>query len=331
MEIRLWSIAAEPEVLALAGPGAEVHVSPDAVLAVGRDTVVVVCERGVRTAEDLAANGPFPAHLAARLTSPKPPTLLAFARLPEGCLALGAARVIRAGSRRGALQDLGLYLEAPLPYDLLDRVRPTAPAPEQPGLGWLDLLPGDPLTALEEFVTGWYGGAPAARETDDPLEILRRIADGRPEIYGSSLRIYPEPADDGAFGQEHDGVFTLHTDESGHVWYHGLSDEPLRERERLGAYVLLAALTTAAMDSSPGGMAFVDRAQMKRIVAPMRRVALRPMRWPSAHSRFYAGPGIVVLAGDDGADWFEVYVGARHRSLLRRFRKLGLDWERFDG
>lgn len=343
-EIRLWSVVGEEPALALAGPEAEIHHSPGAVLAAGPDTVVVVAEGAVRTAEDLAVSGPFPDRVAALLAGAKPPAILAFARLPEGCLALGSARAVRLGRRRSALQDLDLLLDAPLPYDFLDRVRPTGPPPEQPGVGWLDLLPGDPTAALEEFVAGWYADvpprdvpAPPAGQPE-PLRAYHRAAGGRPQVYGSALHIFPEPFQvDGAlaFGQEGDGVFTLVTDATGDdppVHYRGLGDQPLRERERLRAYLLLAALNGAAMDSSPGGMAFTDRAQLKRIIGPLRRVPLRPARWPCARSRFYVGPGIVVLAGEaDDGDWYEVYVGARHRSLLRRFRKLGLDWERFDG
>ncbi|MEU4425355.1 hypothetical protein AB0F81_32440 [Actinoplanes sp. NPDC024001] len=345
VEVRLWSVAGEAEALALAGPGAEVHHSPEAVLAAGPDTLVIVAEGAVRTAEDLAVPGPFPARVAALLSGVKPPAVLAFARVPEGCLALGSARPVRLGRRRGALQDLGLILDAPLPYDLLDRVRPTGPPPDPPGLDWLDLLPGDPVAALERFVTDWYADVPPALERTEPgagqpepLRAFHRVAAGRPEVYGTSLRVLAEPVPTGGallFGQEGDGVFTLSTGSTPEgdppVHYHGLSDQPLRERERLSGYLLLSTLARAAMDGSPGGMAFVDRAQAKRIVAPLRRVPLRPMRWPCARSRLYAGPGIVVLVGADEADWLEVYVGARHRSLLRRFRKLGLDWERFDG
>ncbi|MBG0566295.1 hypothetical protein [Actinoplanes aureus] len=344
VEIRLWSVVAEADALTLAGEDTELHLGPAAVLAAGRDTVVVVADGAVRTAEDLAVAGPFPAHVATLLTAAKPPAVLAFARLPEGCMALGSARVARLGRRRGALQDLDLVLDAPLPYDLLDRVRPTGPPPQQPGVGWLDLLPGDPSAALNEFIGGWYADVPPRDLPEppdgqpEPLRAFHRAAAGRSQVYGTGLHIYPEPVDAAgalAFGQEGDGVFTLLTDTTPGdppVYYRGLGDQPLRERERLRAYLLLAALSTAAMDTSPGGMAFTDRAQMKRMIAPLRRVPLRPARWPCARSRFYVGPGIVILVGaaDDG-DWYEVYVGARHRSLLRRFRKLGLDWERFDG
>ncbi|WP_433826085.1 hypothetical protein ACQP2E_28820 [Actinoplanes sp. CA-015351] len=346
MEIRLWSVVAEPVALAAAGRGAEEAGGTGAWFAVGPDAVVVIVAAGVRTAEDLTVPGPLPRLVERRLAQSPQPLILAFARLPEGCLALGAAQVTRLGRRRGALHDLGLCLDAPLPYELLDRVRPTGPPGPQPPIDWVNLLPGDPGTALRQFVDGWYADIPPVAEESipaatgpEPLRAFQRAAAGRPAVHGRSLQIFGEAvatSEPGtiAFGQDDDGIFTLLTEAAGDdppVWYHGLSDQPLRERERLNAYLLLATLTHAAIDSSPGGMAFVDRAQVKRIVAPLRRVPLRPARWPCVKSRFYVGPGVVALVGEADGDWYEVYLGARHRSLLRRLRKLGLDWESFDG
>jgi hypothetical protein len=340
VEIRLWSVVAEPVALAAAGPGAEQDGGTGAWFAVGPDAVVVIVEGGVRTNEDLVISGPLPRLAERQLAHGPQPVVLAFARLKEGCLALGAARVTRIGRRRGVARDLQLLLDVPLPYDWLDRVRPPGPPGPQPSIDWVDLLPGDPEAALEQFIAGWYADIPPAPDEvppAGPLRAFHRAAAGRPEVYGRSLQIAAEEQDaDGliTFGQAGDGTFTLVTDaddRNGPVWYHGLSDQPLRERERLGAYLLLAALTHAATDSSPGGMAFVDKAQARRIVGPLRRVPLRPMRWPCARTRFYVGPGVVALVGEDDGDWFEVYIGARHRSLLRRLRKLGLDWESFDG
>lgn len=352
VEIRLWSVVAEPVALAAAGPGAEEAGGAGAWFAAGPDAVVVIVTGGVRTEEDLTVPGPVPPLVERHLAGRPEPLVLVFARLAEGCLSLGAARVTRIGRRRGAVQDLGLRLDAPLRYELLDRVRPTGPPGPQPDVDWIDLAPTAPLTALHHFVTGWYGvtgrsGGPVDPEDGGtraglpaPLTTFHRIVAGRDDLCGRALRIFPEavPTEDPgliAFGQEADGVVTLLTESSGDdppVWYAGLSDRPLRERVRLSAYLLLATLTHTAMDSAPGGMAFVDRAQVKRIVAPLRRVPLRPTRWPCARSRLYAGPGVVALVGaaEDG-DWYEVYLGARHRSLLRRLRKLGLDWESFDG
>ncbi|MEU4688681.1 hypothetical protein [Actinoplanes sp. NPDC023714] len=340
MEIRLWSVVAEEVALASAGPGAEQDGGTGAWFAAGPDALVVVVEAGVRTHEDLTLPGPLPRPVARHLARGPQPAIVVFARLKEGCLALGSAQVTRLAHRRGAVQDLGLRLDAPLPYDLLDRVRPTGPPGPQPPADWVGLLPHDPGGALERFIAGWYAGVPAVPAVSPapgPLAAFHRAAAGRAEVYGGSLQIFhEEPAGEGlvTFGQAADGTFTLLTEPGAadpRVWYHGLSDQPLKERERLGPYLLIAALTHAAMDSSPGGMAFVDKAQARRIVGPLRRVPLRPARWPCARSRFYVGPGVVALVGEDDGDWYEVYVGARHRSLLRRLRKLGLDWESFDG
>jgi len=85
------------------------------------------------------------------------------------------------------------------------------------------------------------------------------------------------------------------------------------------------------MDGPLGGMAFANREQVQRIIAPLRPVPLRPLRWPCEQTRSYAGPGTVLQIGDDNEDWFEVYVGVRHRALLLPLRVHGLDWEHFTG
>lgn len=333
VEIELWSVVAEPEALALAGPGATLLTGTDAAYAVGSDTIVVVAPSPGSEGE-LTLAGPFPEVVAERLAGVLRPPVRAFARLPEGCLALGVARSTELGYRRGALHDIRLTFEAPVPPDLLGQI--------SPGLDWLETAGLDPIAAMERFIAGWYADIPRSPDLSDTgappaLEAFYDAAAGRPEVYGESLRIFPEPLagrPDGliTIGQEIDGVFTvvMEPDEKDpRVWYDGLSDRLLPERERLGAYLLQSTLARAAMDGPLGGMAFVDRPQAHRVIAPLRRVPLRPMRFPSLFTRCYAGPGMVVLIGEDEADWFEMYVGVRHPGLLRRLRKLGLDWESF--
>ncbi|WP_436528037.1 hypothetical protein [Actinoplanes sp. HUAS TT8] len=332
MEIELWSVVAEPEALALAGPGATLLTGSDTAYAVGSDTIVVVSpESG---SDELVLSGPFPELVEERLAGVLRPPVRAFARLPEGCLTLGTARSTELGYRRGALHDIRLTFEAPIPPDLLGQVAP--------GLDWLARAGHDPVAAMERFIAGWYHDVPHVSEFDDflgppALRAFYRAAAGRPEVLGVSSVVLPEPVPgrpDGllTFGHEGDGVFTLvmEADEKDpRIWYDGLSDRLLPERERLSGYLLQSTLARAAMDGPFGGMAFVDRPQARRIIAPLRRVPLRPMRWPSLFTRCYAGPGTVVLIGEDDADWFEMYVGVRHPGLLRRLRKLGLDWESF--
>ncbi|GAA0472154.1 hypothetical protein Aca07nite_82600 [Actinoplanes capillaceus] len=332
--IRLWSVVAEAGALATAGPRAKVHGEAGDLFAIGPAGTVVITG-GVRTAEDLTVTGPFARLVEGRLTGGDALPVHVFARLPDGCLALGTARVTELARRRGVLQRAGLRLYTPLPQHLLDLARPDGPPA---GTDWLDLLPGDPVGALRGFVADWYSDVPpAAPEPADglpgPLRAFHEAAAGRPEVSGGALRVLPGPPAAGpdrtlVFGTASDGTFDLLIEpglEDPPVYYRGLSDQPLRERERLSAYLMMSSLTRAAMDRG-GGMAFVDRAQARRIVAPLRRVPLRPMRWPCARSRLYAGPDMVALVGEDDADWLEVYVGVRHREALRRLRRLGLDW-----
>ncbi len=333
VEIELWSVVAEPEALALAGPGATLLTGTDAAYAVGSDTIVVVAPSPAVEGE-LTVPGPFPGLVEERLAGVLRPAVSAFARLPEGCLALGVARSTELGYRRGALHDIRLTFEAPVPPDLLGQVAP--------GLDWLEEVGFDPVGAMERFIAGWYHDVPPKPGFSDfagppPLQAFHRAAAGRPEVYGVSTVVLPEPRPgrpDGLleFGYAEDGVFSvvMEPDEKDpRIWYDGLSDRLLPERERLSGYLLQSTLARAAMDGPLGGMAFVDRPQAQRVIAPLRRVPLRPMRWPSLFTRCYAGPGTVVLIGEDDADWFEMYVGVRHPGLLRRLRKLGLDWESF--
>ncbi|MFC4065024.1 hypothetical protein [Actinoplanes subglobosus] len=340
MEIRLWSVVAEDAALAVAGRGARVHETADAVFAAGPDGTVVIAT-GLRNAEDLRVDGPFPRLVEGRLTGGDGPALHAFARLPKGCLALGTARLTEAARRRGVLKRLDLRLDTPMPEHLLAVAGASDTAA---GAEWLDLLPEDPVKALEGFVADWYGDDPAEVPVPvdgqpEPLRAFHRLAGGHAGLYGGSLQVHERPAGDPpVFGESGDGTFELLLEpgaDDPHVFYRGLSDQPLRERERLSAYLLLLALTRVAMDRppeglAPGGMAFADRAQARRIVAPLKRVPLRPLRWPCARSRIYAGPDTVALVGEDDADWFEVYVGARDPAALRRLRKLGLDWASFE-
>lgn len=371
VEIRLWSVVAEAEALALAGPGARVHTAGDAVFAAGPEGTVLIAPR-VRNAEDLTVSGPFPRLIEGRMTAGDGLPVVVLARLEDGFLTLGTARVTEPARRRGVLQRLDLRLDTPLPEHLLSLA-----GSEEPAEHWLDLLPGDPLTAMERFVAAWWADVPAGPATTrsgkagpattrggkadgtattpggktggtaggtdglpEALRVFHRVAAGRDELYEGSLRIHREPVPEGpggrtVFGTAGDGTFDLlmdPDDDDPPVHYHGLSDQPLRERERLSSYLLMSVLVNAVMDgSAAGGMAFVDRAQARRMVAPLRRVPLRPLRWPCARSRLYAGPDTVALVGSDDADWFEVYIATRDRASLRRLRKLGLDWASFQG
>lgn len=193
-----------------------------------------------------------------------------------------------------------------------------------PDLTWLDLLPGDPQGARERFTADWFPDGPDGFETRGSV-FLHRVSRPRPDRADGLVE----------FGQESDGVFTLLHGPSGtnpDVYYEGLGDGLLAEREPLDGYLMLFALTRAALDGPFSGMAFTDEKQLQEVVGPLRQVPLRPLRWPCPETDTYAGPGLVVLAGaaEPGSGVFEVYVGASHPDFLDPLRDLDLSWEVFD-
>ncbi|GLW34517.1 hypothetical protein Areg01_74540 [Actinoplanes regularis] len=290
---------------------------------------------GVRSADDLVLREPFPAgvEFASAIT--------AFARLPDGLLCLGPVRPGSLERQGGRLREVGLWFDNPLSYELLDRVRPTSPAPEPPSLGWLDLLPDDPLGAMEQFAAGWFPGTEPSREVSIVSPALGRFH--RTPGNCGSVFLYPSSRTDHdradglvAFGQESDGVFQLLFEAAGvnpAVYYEGLGDGLVAEREPLHGFLLLFVLARAALDGPYDGLAFADAHQVRRLVEPLRRVPLRPLRWPGPRTHTYVGPGLVVQAGptEDGSEVFEVYAGASHPAFLRPLRHLDLAWEVFNG
>jgi hypothetical protein len=272
VEIERWSLVNVAEAVGAAGAGALVVSGNDVTFALGSDTVVIVVESGdrprgsgIRTAVDLTVVGPFSSLVEEHFIGEPRLVARGFVRLAKGCVALGTMRLTERVRRHGRLDEVKLYIETPLPYELLDRVRPVGSAPEQPLLDWLGLLPADPLAALERFVAGWYadvvpvGDRPAAPGALpwESLRVFHRAAAGRSEVYGASLHIYAEPAEarnhpDGmvAFGQESDGVFTLLADPAKAdptVYYDGLGEGVLAEHVRLSDYLMLFALAQASM------------------------------------------------------------------------------------
>jgi hypothetical protein len=354
---------------ALALPGAVIHdggVVHDGgavvTYAINEAHAVIVVAAGdraggsrIRTADTIVLIGPFPPEAARRLSADGSLSLTAFARLAEGLLPLGEVRRIGCTSRDGSLDEVELFIVNPLSDELLDTVRPTAPAPPQPPLDWLGLLP--PVSAvaaavaLERFVGGWFADDPPGTPGSwgpEPLRAFHRAAAGRDAVYGTGAHIYREPLDapprpDGLipFGQESDGVFRMlfdpaHPDlpvyhDSGGTGTDADVGRPVRECDSLSAFLMHFVLAQAAVGAPIGGMAIASAEQTRRLTAGLRRVPLTPLSWPGAEMYTYAAPGLIVHAGRQVPDeqWHEVHVGARHRALLRPLRPLGLEWEVF--
>ncbi|MFE7402966.1 hypothetical protein [Streptomyces sp. NPDC057557] len=52
---------------------------------------------------------------------------------------------------------------------------------------------------------------------------------------------------------------------------------------------------------------------------------------PANPTAFHVAPDLIACVSDLGDGTFEVTDGARHRSALRPFEELGIDWLSFDG
>ncbi|SCE94619.1 hypothetical protein GA0074695_2356 [Micromonospora viridifaciens] len=232
------------------------------------------------------------------------------------------------------------------PPELLDAVRPT-PALPVPGIGWLDDVPQDLTRALRSFLTAWYADVPvvpaaphrAAMKLPPALLAFHDIAAGREEILGRQDFIEPldriEYLDDEplvVFAAENQGVWVAlidPTDDDPVVWYDG-GPQRLRERERLGGFLLQFALNEAVNTSPFGGFATVTPESLDRFVEDLVPVPLQPMRVPGDPTRHWVAPGLVAMAADYGESGIWLSVGSRQRSALRPLRSR-LDWEHFNG
>ncbi|MGC5331197.1 hypothetical protein [Micromonospora sp. DT62] len=357
-----WSVVTEPDMLSRAGVPAQALPAEHVTYVVGPSAMLVIVEVGdrvggnaVQSCDGVALREPFPETTAARLSSAGLP-LLGFVRVPEGYVPLG--RLENTVSRYEPISIDGsawpfdgeaeltwcqLRLAKRMPFDVLDRVRPTPQQP-LPTLDWLRFLPDDPMAALRDFVAGWYADIPAADDGLDaqnlklpaPLLAFYRAAAGRREVLGLHNEIYTadelEFEDDGRlqFGAENQGVFAMlldPTDADPIVQYDGLHAE--QEREPLSAFLLQFLLCEASYSSPFTGFATVTEEQARLLVQPLHPVPLQPMRWPGDPTRHYVSDGVVVTTATAPDGSIEVYAGSRHRSALRPLRDAV--WERFDG
>lgn len=375
----LWVLVEETEIEALAGgpAGAQRFTVSGATVVLGPSGSVIITaagdvlgHSGVWSAEEVRLVGPAPAPVTKRLLGDPEawvadesslPIHLAV-RIDEGLLYLGRGRLSRAemtrpaGGGESVLRICGLRLDTRLSRPVLDRVRPTAPAPDLPDLGWLKHVNGDRAAALEQFVTGWY---PAAGQPPSPsseptgsrllpgsLQQLYLLAEQRPDALGRHNHILPwhEVQSDPlgellVFGVENQGCFYWglpwtwdEPQDDPTVWFREYDDKPVTEQEPLSGFLLQFSLFEAAMSADYVGLAdsLSDR-QVQQLTAPLQHVPLRSF-WPQTRTRFYVAPGLVLYVSDALGDGkFNLWAGATHRSALQALPKIDAEWLRFDG
>ncbi|MFE1203674.1 hypothetical protein ACFW5V_18500 [Streptomyces sp. NPDC058762] len=375
----MWVLVEETEIEALAGDpvGAQRFTVGGATVVLGPSGSVIITapgdvpgHSGVWSAEEVRLVGPAPAPVTKRLLGDSEvwgadesslPIHLAV-RLDEGLLYLGRGRLSRAGTTRpagggeSALTICVLRLDTRLSRSVLDRVRPTAPAPDLPDLGWLKHVNEDRSAALEQFVTGWYPAAgqppsppsvPAgSRSLPDGLQQLYLLAEQRPDALGRHNHILPwhEVRSDPlgellVFGVENQGCFYWglpwtwdEPEDDPTVWFREYDDKPVTEQEPLSGFLLQFSLFEAAMSAGYVGFAdsLSDR-EVQQLTGPLQQVPLRCF-WPRTRIRFYVAPGLVLYVSDalnDGK--FDLWAGATHRSALLALPEFDAEWLRFDG
>ncbi|MFF8884074.1 hypothetical protein [Streptomyces flaveolus] len=379
----LWTLVEEAEIEALAGGLSDMQR-----FAVGGATVVLgtlgsviitaagdaLGDSGVWSAEEVRLVGEVPAPVTKRLLGDLEawgadesslPIHLAV-RVAEGLLYLGTGRRRRAHIMEPpdgggpALTSCGLGLDTQLSRPVLERVRPIAPAPDLPGLGWLEHVDGDRAAALEQFVTGWYpaadqpqpqprhpSSAPAGpRSLPGRLQQLYLLAEQRPVVLGRHNHILPwhEVSTDLlgellVFGAENQGGFYWglpwildEPQDDPDVWFCVFDEKPIAEQEPLSGFLLQFSLFEAAMSADYVGHAhsLSDR-QVAQLTAPLQHVPLRPF-WPQTRTRFYVAPGLVLYVADSLNDGkFDLLAGATNRSALQALPESDVKWNRFDG
>lgn len=350
-----------PEAVALAAAGqpARIHHTSHATYAVGPAGLVVLVEPGdrpdgtaVRERGRLCLTGPFPEEVNTLLLASSrerwdEPVVHGFVRLPGGCLPLGTLTHEAGGydPDGGTVLEYGLGLDHPLPFDVLDQVRPVSAAPRTPGTGWLDLLPHAPVEATSAFIADWYADLPApghheppALALPGPLCAFYRAVDGRDELLGCQDRITPPTRlrrlDDGsvAFGSENQGGFTLAIDptlDDPPVHYLGWADEPVRDPLPLSMFMLLFAVREASFTGPCHASGSLDEGQAQALTRGLRRV-------PSGgwllgrNAEFHVGAGLVVQVYRGGRSP-HVFLSARHRAQLAPLRAFDVAWYEFAG
>ena len=208
---------------------------------------------------------------------------------------------------------------------------------------------------LNAFIEAWHGvrrpeyGIPpeqlAGRSLPGPLRAFYELAGRWPGLIGQNRLLQPAELEvvDGRvlFYVENQGVWLWAAAREGDdpaVWSRenspGAPWEP--EGEPLSRFLLQLVLFEAMWAATEGASAACLTAEELRLaVRPLRPLSLAPWRWPSYPSRFYAGEGVIALAGPNPSVWgtqppdrYSLFLSARRTEALAYLAPLvGDAWE----
>ncbi|MEU4690021.1 hypothetical protein [Actinoplanes sp. NPDC023714] len=339
-----WTLFTEDEVLRAAGEGAKIQRSGPSVYAAGGRALIIVLDAGDRPAGTRLADrrtvelrGPFPDPVVSWFDRAGLPWLL-YARLAGGdCVPLGRS----GGVVRRDGDDLDLVLEEPLPFPLLDLLRPDRER-RLPDLGWLTMLPHDKVGALRAFAEGWYADmAPAGTEEPEaatplpvPLQVFYRLAAREPLMFGVHNEIYRPH--DLEYDEDEGGVIVAAENQG--VWVRVVDpdeddpevhDDGDPDEEPLSGFLLQFTLAEAVMAAPYRASAELTDAQWKRLAQRLTEVPLARPAFLGPAASLHVAPGLVVIVqeGQEGNEGgVELTAGTFQRPALDALREPGVEW-----
>ncbi|MFK0253733.1 hypothetical protein [Streptomyces sp. NPDC090445] len=365
-------LIADAAALSVAGAGLVRYEVGPALVGAGADATVVIVApgdhprvSGVQDSTKVLLRGEMGPALAPRFAFEGAPPLHVFAGLDQGCLPLGTARC--RGSSASApdhLQHAELELDQPLSRPVLDAVRPVpAPGPV-PGVEWVDLVPVDPIRALESFVLGWFPAEETATATADSkgtagepdgrlpeaLTAFHHLARLRPAIhrFHDPVLRRPEhatgPLGDRLVFAEWAGAsmdWSIPWPPQGPdaedppVWHtedpRNEDAETIPEKEPLSRFLLQFTLHGALLAAPYHAATYVmPTARLGVLWDALRPVPLSPFLPTYQAVEFYVAPGLLVAVSRDEHE-ATVSFGALHRGILTPLLEHGFRWIRFDG
>jgi hypothetical protein len=66
------------------------------------------------------------------------------------------------------------------------------------------------------------------------------------------------------------------------------------------------------------------------VIEPLKRVPLRPSRWPGDPRELFVGPALIAVVSQNERDW-DIFIGAKSRQALGYLRNIEASWDVFDG
>jgi hypothetical protein len=197
--------------------------------------------------------------------------------------------------------------------------------------------------SLERFLTRWYG--PADREAFEavpcsgPTPLVRWFSTVPrwSAFHPTQNHVQAKPGTDRGkllvwVENQRVWLWAVDPDEDDPPVYDRLADPFTEWRPtgvRLSVFLLHVAVFETITDFHHGACAFaVTKAQLERVLAPLRPLPMADWHWPTEGHRLYAGEGLLAFAGPNDGGFWEVWVAATGPEPLAYLADVGgVEWD----